>query len=70
MKKEQNPKYHAILSRYHELTGMGGFLNTSLNLHGEPLVCSAEDAFSTFERSGLEYLVVRDLLISKNGMDS
>ncbi|ADE39230.1 carbamoyltransferase C-terminal domain-containing protein [Candidatus Puniceispirillum marinum] len=70
VKKEQNQKYHAILSRYHELTGMGGFLNTSLNLHGEPLVCSAEDAFSTFERSGLEYLVIRNLLISKNGMDS
>ena len=67
VKKNQNPKYHAILSRYFELTGMGGILNTSLNLHGEPLVCSAEDAFSTFERSGLEYLVVGNLLISKNG---
>ena len=40
-------------------------LNTSFNLHGEPLVCSAEDAVDTFERSGLPHLALGHWLISK-----
>jgi len=40
-------------------------LNTSFNLHGEPLVASPEDAVDTFERSGLPHLALGRYLISK-----
>jgi len=40
-------------------------LNTSFNLHGEPLVCTPEDAVDTFERSGLPHLALGHWLISK-----
>jgi carbamoyltransferase len=66
VKRSQNPEYHKIISRYRELTGMGGILNTSLNLHGEPLVCSPTDAMHTFERSGLPHLTISNFLISKS----
>jgi len=66
VRKEWNPKYHYLISEFKKLTGIGGVLNTFFNLHGEPLVCSPEDAISTFERSGLKHLALGNYLISKN----
>src|SRR5208337_503300 len=44
----QDGKYFSLLVELKKLTGLGVVLNTSLNLHGEPLVCSPEDAVKTF----------------------
>lgn len=66
VRKEWNPQYHYLISEFKKITGISGILNTSFNLHGEPLVCSPEDAVSTFERSGLKYLALGNYLISKN----
>jgi carbamoyltransferase len=60
-----NPSYHRVLREFERRTGIGAVLNTSLNLHGEPLVCSAADAVDTFERSGLPHLALDRFLISK-----
>jgi carbamoyltransferase len=60
-----NPAYHRVLREFEGRTGIGAVLNTSYNLHGEPLVCSAEDAVDTFERSGLPHLALDRFLISK-----
>jgi carbamoyltransferase len=60
-----NPAYHRIVREFERRTGVGGVLNTSFNLHGEPLVASAEDAVDTFERSGLRHLALGRWLISK-----
>jgi len=65
--KDWNPAYHNILKKFEKSTGFGGILNTSFNLHGEPIVCTPSDAISTFMRSGLENLVVGDYLIRKIG---
>ncbi|WP_457577417.1 carbamoyltransferase C-terminal domain-containing protein, partial [Desulfomarina sp.] len=54
VKKEHNPQYHRLLSEFEKLTGFGGVLNTSFNLHGWPIVCSPEDAVSTFLKSDLD----------------
>jgi carbamoyltransferase len=60
-----NPEYHRIIREFEGRTGIGAVLNTSLNLHGEPLVCSPADAVDTFERSGLPHLALGRFLISK-----
>ena len=60
-----NPEYHAVIRGFERRTGVGAVLNTSFNLHGEPVVCSAEDAVDTFERSGLPHLAIGHWLISK-----
>ena len=60
-----NPEYHAVISEFERRTGVGAVLNTSFNLHGEPVVCSAADAVDTFERSGLPHLALGHWLISK-----
>ena len=60
-----NPEYHALIRAFQSRTGVGAVLNTSFNLHGEPIVCTAADAVDTFERSGLQHLAVGHWLISK-----
>ena len=60
-----NPGYHRVIREFERRTGIGAVLNTSFNLHGEPLVCTPEDAVDTFERSGLPHLALGHWLISK-----
>jgi carbamoyltransferase len=63
--KEDSPLLYKLLKYYEELTGMGGCLNTSLNIHGYPLVGTLEQAIFTFENSGLEYLTLENFLLHK-----
>lgn len=54
-----------LLKHFEKLTNMGGLLNTSLNLHGYPLVGTIDQAIFTFENSGLEYMAIENFLIQK-----
>lgn len=65
VKNDHNPKYHRLLTEFEKLTGIGGVLNTSFNLHGWPIVCSPDDAVTTFLKSDLDYLIINDYLIWK-----
>lgn len=65
VRKEINPEYHALISAFEAITGIGGVLNTSFNLHGEPNVEMPHDALRTFARSGLPHLAIGNYLISK-----
>ena len=62
---EDNPDFHRLLSRFYERTGRAVVLNTSFNLHGFPIVSSAQDAIDVFEQSGLRHLAVDRYLVSK-----
>ena len=62
-----NPGYYEVLKQFEARTGIGGVLNTSFNLHGEPVVCSPDDALATFSRSGLRHLALGNFLLSKPG---
>ncbi len=63
--REIQPRYWALLSEFESLTGVPVLLNTSFNLAGEPIVHSAMDAVSVFERSDLDALVIGDFLLRK-----
>ena len=63
--EQDDPDYYDLLRCFQELTGIGGLVNTSFNLHGSPIVGSPDDAFFVFKNSGLQYLVVNDLLFSR-----
>ena len=65
LEKDWNQKYYKIIKEFQNETGIGGVLNTSFNLHGEPMVLSPEDAIHTLENSGLEYVAIENYLISK-----
>lgn len=66
---ESNPTYHALISEFKNLTGVGGVLNTSFNLHGEPNVEKPADALHTFLRSGLPHLALGKYLLSKKNSE-
>lgn len=61
--RETNPRFHALLTRFHDRTGCPILLNTSFNLRGEPIVCSPDDAVATFLASGMDALVLGDRLV-------
>lgn len=54
---ERSPRYHALIERFGEATGVRVLLNTSFNLRGEPIVDTPAQAISTFLRSGMDALV-------------
>lgn len=63
--KDANPSYYRLLKNFQEKTGRGGFLNTSFNIHGDPIVCSPQDALEAFENSELKFLALGCYLVSK-----
>ena len=58
-----SPGLHAILTEYHRLTGRSSLINTSFNMHEEPIVATADDAVRTFVQGGLDYLALDQFLI-------
>ena len=62
---ETNPRYHALLSAFKDLTGCPVIVNTSFNVRGEPIVCTPEDAFHCFMGTGIEVLAIGDCLLRK-----
>ena len=57
-----NPSFHRILRRYHELTGIPALINTSFNMHEEPIVCSPDDAIRAFLLGNIDYLAIGPFL--------
>jgi len=64
--EKSNAEYWDLIKKFSQITGVGGLLNTSLNLHGSPLVHEPKDALYVLEKSGLRYLVMGPFLIKKH----
>ena len=62
---DHNPDYYRMLREYEGITGEGIVLNTSFNLHGEPIVQRAADAVDVFLRSGLESMALGNWWVEK-----
>jgi len=58
-----NPSYYKILEEYRQLTGLPTLINTSFNMHEEPIVCSPEDAIRAFLQGRLDYLAIGNFLL-------
>jgi carbamoyltransferase len=63
--EETNPRYHALIRAFEEITGCGIIINTSFNIRGEPIVCTPEDAYRCFMRTEMDYLVLGPFLLAK-----
>lgn len=62
---ENNLSYYKILSEYKKLTGIGVILNTSFNMHEEPIVCTPNDAIRAFLTGNLDYLAINNFLVAQ-----
>jgi carbamoyltransferase len=67
--RETNPRYHALLERFHERTGCPVIVNTSFNVRGEPIVGTPEDAFHCFMGTNIEVLAIGNCLLRKEDQD-
>jgi len=65
LKREINQDYYNLIEKFKSRTGIGALLNTSFNLHGEPIVNTPSDALDTFLRSELDALWMADVLVSR-----
>ena len=64
--KEISPGFHNIISEFEKLTGVGGLLNTSLNIHGKPIVHKPIDVVKEIlmhELVDLNYIVFDNILL-------
>lgn len=67
--QDTNPRYHALISRFKELTGCPIVVNTSFNVRGEPIVGSPTDAFRCFMGTDLDLLAIGDFILRKPEQD-
>jgi len=64
--RDDNPSYYKIIDEYRKLTGLPSIINTSFNIHEEPIVCTPSDAIRAFQIGHLDFLAIGNYLV-KNG---
>ncbi|MEP4379712.1 MAG: carbamoyltransferase C-terminal domain-containing protein [Alphaproteobacteria bacterium] len=65
LRRDTNPELYAIIEAYKARTGVSCLINTSFNMHEEPIVRSPDDALRAFAASGLDYLILGNRLIAR-----
>ena len=67
--KEINPLYYDLINKFYKITEVPVIVNTSMNVMGEPIVTSPEEAFKMWARTDMDNLVMGNYLISENLID-
>jgi len=67
--KETNPIFHKLIEEFERITKYPVLVNTSFNIRGEPIVCSATDAFNCFMGTDLDVLVCNNFILYKDLQD-
>ncbi len=65
LKRETNPLYYDIIKEFEKLTGIPVIINTSFNVHEEPIVCSPEDAIRSYKRGCVDIMVMERLVVGE-----
>jgi carbamoyltransferase len=63
--QETNPRFYNLIKEFRDLTGCSVIINTSFNVRGEPIVCSPEDSYKCFMRTGMDVLAVENFILYK-----
>ncbi len=66
--RAQNALFYDLISEFDRQTGCPVIINTSFNVRGEPIVCTPEDAWKCFMRTGMDSLVIGSFLVDKNDL--
>ena len=62
--RENYARLWELLRAFENVTGLPVLLNTSLNVKGQPIVCTPDEALDTFLFAGLDLLVLGDFLVT------
>jgi carbamoyltransferase len=63
--QQNQPGMYRVLTEYEKLTGIASLINTSFNIHEEPIVCTPTDALRALATANLDHLALGDYLISR-----
>ncbi len=67
--KETNPMFYKLIEEFDKITKYPVLVNTSFNVRGEPIVCSATDAFNCFMGTDLDVLVCNNFILYKDNQN-
>ena len=67
--KETNPIFHKLIEEFEKITKCPVLVNTSFNVRGEPIVCSATDAYNCFMGTDLDVLVCNNFILHKDSQN-
>ncbi len=67
--KETNPIFHKLIEEFERITKFPVLVNTSFNVRGEPIVCTATDAFNCFMGTDLDILVCNNFILYKDNQN-
>jgi carbamoyltransferase len=65
-----NPSYYRIISEFKKQTGLLSIVNTSFNIHEEPIVCTPQDAVRAFQEGHLDVLAIGSFLAKSKDADA
>jgi carbamoyltransferase len=65
VRRTDNPLYYDIIRAFCNLTGCPVIVNTSFNVKDEPIVCTPEDAYRCFMKTGMDVLVMESFVLTK-----
>jgi carbamoyltransferase len=63
--KNTNSLYHKLISEFHSLTGVPVIINTSMNVRGEPIVNTPEQAYNMLKKTDMDYLFLKNFMVKK-----
>jgi carbamoyltransferase len=67
--KKTNKKYYMLLDAFKQKSGVPVLLNTSFNVRGEPIVCTPEDGYSCYMRTGIDALVIGNYVLTEKNQE-
>ena len=63
--RDVNPLYYDLITEFHKITGVPVIINTSMNVMGEPIVNTPEQAHAMILKTDMDYLVLGDFILTK-----
>ena len=63
--KQANPLYYDLINEFYKLTDVPVVINTSMNVMGEPIVNTPEQAYNMIKKTDMDYIVMGNNLVPK-----
>ena len=67
--KQANPLYYDLINEFYKITDVPVVINTSMNVMGEPIVNTPEQAYNMIKKTDMDYIVMGNNLVSKLGTE-
>jgi carbamoyltransferase len=62
--KDVNPLYYNLINEFYKISGVPVIINTSMNVMGEPIVNTPEEAYNMLRKTDMDNLIIGNFIIS------